>query len=163
MSMSDVFIALRETELGAAIDAMGEAMWQAENHRCMGRSRLVVWAEAGADVQAKWCQLAVAALGAVAGALPWRSMDSAPRDGTVIWACTRAHLREEEAGSLFSGGWRARWVAIMHGGDHGDGFDAGWTVAAPVGQAGLPHEWFEGWMPAAPIPFTQAPADHAPA
>ncbi|WP_278985617.1 hypothetical protein [Sphingobium yanoikuyae] len=149
--MTAFVVALLDEELGASIDAMAEAMWQSESHRCMGKSRLVPWSEAGADVQAKWCQLAVAALGALTGKSPWRSMEGAPRDGSVIWACTFTDLPEEIAGSRYVNGWRGRWIAIRHIGFAG-GEDLGWAVAAPAGIPCMTDDWFVGWMPTAPIP-----------
>ncbi len=47
------------------LEAMAEAMWQAENVRMMGRPRLVEWAEAGDQQHVHWRASAYAAAEAV--------------------------------------------------------------------------------------------------
>ena len=43
--------------------------------------------------------------------------------------------------------WNGRAIIMRHNGLASDGFDVGWSVAAPVGNGGLPDEWFKGWLP----------------
>lgn len=47
------------------LEAMAEAMWQAENVRMMGRPRLVEWAEAGEQPHMHWRASARAAAEAI--------------------------------------------------------------------------------------------------
>ena len=43
--------------------------------------------------------------------------------------------------------WNGQRVVIRHDGLADDGFDIGWSMAAPVGHGGFPDDWIEGWMP----------------
>lgn len=74
----------------------------------------------------------------------WRPIESAPRDRTDILARTRPDVFPEEHNRS---GWNNRTVVIRHEGIVNDGFDMGWSVAAPVGYGGMPDKWFLGWMP----------------
>jgi hypothetical protein len=47
------------------LEAMAEAMWQAENVRMMGKPRLVEWAEAGEQQHIHWRSSAYAAAEAI--------------------------------------------------------------------------------------------------
>lgn len=78
----------------------------------------------------------------------WRDISTAPKDGTIIWAKLRddiyPSLRPEREDLER---WNGAQVPMRHPGLADDGFDIGWSVAAPVGHGGFPDEWVAGWMP----------------
>ena len=84
----------------------------------------------------------------------WRTIDSAPKDRTPILAKffddiypqIRPNRDDLER-------WNGLQVVLRHPGLADNGFDIGWSVAAPVGNGGFPDEWIEGWMP---LPLTAA-------
>lgn len=43
--------------------------------------------------------------------------------------------------------WDGLVIVGKHHGLSEDGFDLGWSVAAPVGFGGFPDDWFLGWLP----------------
>lgn len=71
-----------------------------------------------------------------------RPMSEAPKDRTPILALTRSDLQSVR-GDLDR--WSNKWVVVHHQGVACDGWDSGWNVNAPVGNGGLPDEWFVGW------------------
>ncbi|WP_420478284.1 hypothetical protein [Brevundimonas sp. FT23028] len=88
----------------------------------------------------------------------WRSMESAPRDRTLIRALIHHDLypRVKPARDDLAR-WNGQEIVIHHPGIADDGFDTGWSLSAPVGHGGFPDEWFVGWLPtgsAAPSPDT---------
>lgn len=106
-----------------------------KNGKALGAARLCT--------QDAFVDLARAAL-AAADAAAWRPMSDAPRDRTDILARTRPDVYPEAHNRS---GWNNRSVVIRHEGIVNDGFDMGWSVAAPVGYGGMPDEWFVGWQP----------------
>lgn len=93
-----------------------------------------------------------AAIAALPEAAPsddeWHSIATAPKDGTKIWAAFRADIFPTmRPGRSDLASWNGRQLPIVHPGIGGDGFDMGWTVAAPVGAMGFPDEWIAGWRP----------------
>jgi hypothetical protein len=78
----------------------------------------------------------------------WRSISEAKKDKTVIWAALRPDiypgLRPERPDLEI---WNGRQLPLMHTGLPEDGFDIGWSIAAPVGAGGFPDEWIAGYMP----------------
>lgn len=68
----------------------------------------------------------------------WRSMASAPKDGTPVLLKVKNALPKKDdalAGVQFVG----RNVLGK------DSYDYGWSFAAPVGYGGIPDEWLDGW------------------
>ncbi|MFT9441072.1 MAG: hypothetical protein ABF593_04835 [Acetobacter papayae] len=86
---------------------------------------------------------------AAADAAAWRPMSEAPKDRTPIIAKTRSDVFPESSNRS---GWNGRHAVIQHGGILDDGFDMGWSVAAPVGYGGMPDGWFLGWQPISDFP-----------
>jgi len=83
----------------------------------------------------------------------WRTIDSAPKDGTTIWAVLRADiypglhpLRDDLER------WNGLQLPLRHPGIAADGFDIGWNIAAPVGHGGIPDGWIAGWRSLPPAP-----------
>lgn len=78
----------------------------------------------------------------------WRPIGEARKDRTVYW--TKIHddlypsIRPERPDLER---WNGVQIPIRHSGVADDGFDVGWTLAAPVGQGGFPDEWFVGFRP----------------
>lgn len=93
---------------------------------------------------------------AAADAAAWRPMSEAPKDRTPILARTRPDIYPESSNRS---GWNARHVVIRHEGILDDGFDMGWSVAAPVGYGGMPDEWFLGWQPLPAPPVVDVGGD----
>ncbi|MCE6959333.1 hypothetical protein LAZ40_09745 [Cereibacter sphaeroides] len=87
---------------------------------------------------------------ALAGAMPdlepWRPIDEAPKNGTVIWARFRDDL-SATTGREDLIGWDGVQIPLRHPGILEDGRDLGWNVAAPVGHGGFPDRWIAGWVP----------------
>ena len=84
----------------------------------------------------------------------WRTIDSAPKDRTPILAkfFDDIYPRIRPARDDLER-WNGLQVVLRHPGLADNGFDIGWSVAAPVGNGGFPDEWIEGWMP---LPLTAA-------
>ncbi len=78
----------------------------------------------------------------------WLPIESAPKDGTIIWAIMRDDIYPDlRPGREDLKTWNGVQIALRHPGVCDDGFDMGWNVAAPVGHGGFPDEWIAGWMP----------------
>ena len=82
----------------------------------------------------------------------WYELDDpehpAPRDGTriLIWLKNPIPNDRDDLRKWDGIPFVARHPGIAH-----DGFDVGWTFAAPVGHGGFPDEWIAGWRPM-PLP-----------
>jgi hypothetical protein len=77
----------------------------------------------------------------------WQPIETAPKDGTVIWAVLSHHL----------GLWNGLQLPLRHPGLAADGFDIGWNLAAPVGHGGFPDDWIAGWQPLPSPPVKETP------
>lgn len=75
----------------------------------------------------------------------WQDIASAPRDGTPLLARLKNPIPREGRPDLRS--WDGVCAVFRHHGVASDGFDPGWSVAAPVGNGGFPDDWFDGWRP----------------
>ena len=71
-----------------------------------------------------------------------RPIGTAAKDGTPILAKIKDTLDCKDMER-----WEGLYIVIRHIGITKDGFDVGWSMAAPVGQGGFPDEWFDGWTP----------------
>lgn len=81
----------------------------------------------------------------------WQNMASAKKDGSVIWAVLRDDLYPGlRPGRPDLERWNGLHLPIHHPGLADDGFDIGWSIAAPVGNGGFPDAWFAGWRPLPP-------------
>ena len=74
----------------------------------------------------------------------WRSMEQAPRDGTVILVAVRGDLAER-TGRPDLVRWQGRYAAVRWNDDA-----TLWVIAVPVGASGLPDDWMLGWQPIDP-------------
>jgi hypothetical protein len=86
------------------LDAMAEAMWQAENVRMMGRPHLVGWAEAGEQQHVHWRASARAAAEAIGlremmdDAACWRELDDFRNHvAEQLIEQTAAHLKKNNS------------------------------------------------------------------
>lgn len=78
----------------------------------------------------------------------WQPINTARKDGAVIWGRLRSDIYPNmcpDRNDLER--WNGVQVPLRHHGLEEDGFDIGWSVAAPVGCGGFPDCWIEGWMP----------------
>lgn len=87
----------------------------------------------------------------------WRPISEAKKDGTTIWAKMRDDiypaLRPEREDLAC---WNGVQIPLRHPGLAENGFDIGWSVAAPVGRGGFPDEWIEAFQPLPPPPSEAA-------
>lgn len=65
----------------------------------------------------------------------WQPIETAPRDGTRIWAILRPDAKN----------WPNRSFEIWHEGTTASDFDLGWTLFP--GYGGVDDRHFAGWMP----------------
>lgn len=76
----------------------------------------------------------------------WRRIETAPKDRTSVLLHIRADLATYTKRDDLD-----RWSDVQFVGRHPgileDGFDIGWSVAAPVGHGGFPDDWIDGWQP----------------
>ena len=85
----------------------------------------------------------------------WRTIESAKKDRTVIWAALHPDIYpriEPERKDLER--WNGVQICLQHPGVYekdGRAWDHGWWVAAPVGNGGIPDEWIAGWRPLPPL------------
>ena len=92
-----------------------------------------------------------------------RPISEAKKDGTIIWAKMRDDIYpvlQPEREDLAR--WNGVQVPLRHPGLAEDGFDIGWSIAAPVGNGGFPDEWIEGWRRLPPPPSTEATNSQEP-
>jgi hypothetical protein len=86
----------------------------------------------------------------------WRPIAEAKKDGSIIWAVFRDDIYPTiRPGRKDLERWNGIQVSLRHPGLAEDGFDIGWSVAAPVGNGGLPDEWIAGWLPLPAPPPTR--------
>ena len=84
--------------------------------------------------------------------MEWQPIESAPKDGTTIWAVFRTDIYPTlcpKRPDLEI--WNGVQVPLRDPGvytdDDGRVWDLGWNIAAPVGNGGFPDEWIAGCMP----------------
>lgn len=133
-----------------------EVMARAHHEKARKQYFMPPWDDLGSS-QHDLCSLMEAALTAYESHLQaegmavvagWQPIESAPKDGTVIWALLRndiypgMHPQRDDLKR-----WNGLQVPLRHPGVATDGFDIGWNLAAPVGHGGFPDEWIAGWMP----------------
>jgi hypothetical protein len=76
--------------------------------------------------------------------MEWQPIETAPKDGTRIWAVLGEGARERNPH------WVGRSFEIRHEGTSTSGFDLGWSLFPGFG--GVDDHWFAGWMPLPPPP-----------
>ena len=81
----------------------------------------------------------------------WRPIETAPRDGTPIWALIHSDLSIRFQLERLAA-WNGRQIPLRHEGKTPSDYDLGWSVAAPLGYGGIPDSWVAGWMPLPPPP-----------
>lgn len=82
----------------------------------------------------------------------WRDIESAKKDGTIIWAVFHADIYPRlKPGRDDLERWNGAQVPLRHSGIPESGFDVGWSVALPVGHGGFPDDWIAGWRPLPPL------------
>lgn len=79
-------------------------------------------------------------------ALTWRPISTAPKNRTSFLLKVKPDISTIKGRPDLEGLNGIRFVG-RHPGLGTDGFDYGWTFAAPVGYGGIPDEWLVGWMP----------------
>lgn len=78
---------------------------------------------------------------------PLLPMDSAPKDKTPLLMKLKDDLSPyNRMADDWHTRWQGRWIVAAHPGIADDGFDIGWSFAAPVGHGGFSDAWFDGWM-----------------
>jgi len=83
----------------------------------------------------------------------WRPIAEAPRDGNPIWVCLHPRIYPDlRPGREDLDRWNGLQVPLRHPGIASDGFDIGWSIAAPVGHGGFPDDWIIGWREMPPLP-----------
>jgi hypothetical protein len=79
-----------------------------------------------------------------AQAAPMRPIKEAKKDGTRILILLKSPIPNSRDDLR-------RWYGVpfvaRHRGLAEDGFDIGWSFAAPVGCGGFPDDWIAGWWP----------------
>lgn len=106
-----------------------------------------------AEFRALWRTLkALDALPASDGG--WRQIEEAPRDGTPVLLLLKNPIPDHHERT-----WDGIKFVGRHPGVSNDGFDIGWSFAAPVGMGGFPDEWIEGWCPLPPPPVPLSEED----
>lgn len=90
----------------------------------------------------------------------WRPIETARKDRTTIWAVFHPSIYptlEPERPDLAP--WNGLQLPLRHSGVEDDGFDIGWSIAAPVGQGGFPDRWIVGWR-SLPAQITRLATPH---
>lgn len=93
----------------------------------------------------EWCLKFADHILRVAESKRWRSMESAPRDGTTCLLKFKDDLAKYDPNGIsrlegFNGKqFVGRWPDPS--------WDCGWNFAAPVGYGGISDHWLVGWMP----------------
>lgn len=83
----------------------------------------------------------------------WLPISTARKDGTSYLLKFRGNL---QAIRIDLERWNNLQFVGSHPGLCRDGFDVGWSFAAPVGMGGFPDDWFVGWRPIGDAPQTDA-------
>ena len=132
-------------------EKQAEALLRTWMHENFPNTKVTSWHQLYPGTQRDW--LAVRDAAAEMFAPKWLPIESAPRNGTSIWAL----LRDDIYPSLHPARddltrWNGLQIPLRHPGLAKDGFDIGWNIAAPVGYGGFPDEWIAGWISLIPIP-----------
>jgi hypothetical protein len=76
--------------------------------------------------------------------MDWQPIETAPKDRTPCLLRFKNPVPNDRDDLRV---WDGLRFVGRHPGIMEDGFDIGWSFAAPVGHGGFPDEWFAGWMP----------------
>lgn len=76
-----------------------------------------------------------------------RPISEAKKDGSRILVVLKNPIPSD---SEYLRRWDGLPFVAQHPGLAEDGFDIGWSFAAPVGQGGFPDDWIDGWIPLPP-------------
>ena len=85
--------------------------------------------------------------GDLGDAAPWREMDSAPKDRSMVLAMLRADMTTAFPAHAHLHEQAGLQVVVRHPGVAADGFDPGWNLAGPFGHGGWTDKFFSGWKP----------------
>lgn len=134
---------------GGYPDGLDEAACHTECTRCAGTGWIV-------DI-ASLRSISTAADPAIPALRP---IAEAPKDRTTIWAVLHADIYPRlEPGRPDLERWNGLHLPLRHPGLADDGFDIGWSIAAPVGFGGFPDRYIAGWIL---LPSSLAPKSKVP-